>query len=215
MTAPPASLCIYHITHVNNLPAIVAAGGLISDAEMTKRGGPAANIGMSKIKRRRLSLPVTCHPGDKVGDFVPFYFCPRSVMLHVIHRANHPDLTYRDGQRPIVHLEADLRSVVVWAGQQGQRWAFSLSNAGASYTEFRSDVSDLGEIDWNAVAATDFRSPTVKEAKQSEFLLHNFFPLSLIRRIGAHSPPIATKVRAALAGSTHQPAVTVQPTWYF
>ena len=72
---------------------------------------------MSGIKRRRLEdLEVYCHPGTKVGDYVPFYFCPRSVMLFVIHRANHPELTYREGQGPIVHLEADLPSVIQRAG---------------------------------------------------------------------------------------------------
>jgi ssDNA thymidine ADP-ribosyltransferase, DarT len=102
------------------------------------RGRPACghNIGMSGIKARRLALPVPCHAGDCVGDYVPFYFCPRSIMLYVIHCANHPELTYRGGQEPIIHLEADLHGVVGWAQQQGRRWAFSLSNAGANYTEF-------------------------------------------------------------------------------
>src|SRR5688572_32706394 len=104
---------------------------LISDAAIIARGGPVAAIGMSTIKQRRLRLPVHCHPGDCVGDYVPFYFCPRSIMLFVIHQANHPDLTYRGGQGPIVHLEADLRQVVEWATENGRRWAFSLSNAGA------------------------------------------------------------------------------------
>jgi hypothetical protein len=109
MTPPPSNPCVYHITHVSNLPRIIAAGGLVSDAAILKAGGPAASIGMSNIKQRRLSLP-TCHPGVNVGDCVPFYFCPRSIMLYVIHCANHPDLTYRGGQGPIVHLEIDLGS---------------------------------------------------------------------------------------------------------
>ena len=69
---------------------------------------------------------------------MPFYFCPRSVMLFVIHRANHPELTYRGGQEPIIHFEADLHTVIRWAEANGTRWAFSLSNAGANYTVFRS-----------------------------------------------------------------------------
>jgi hypothetical protein len=88
MTPPPSRPKIYHITHVDNLPAIISDGGLISDAAMIARGGPATPIGMSKIKQRRLSLPVHCHPGDHVGDYVPFYFCPRSIMLFVIHCAS-------------------------------------------------------------------------------------------------------------------------------
>jgi hypothetical protein len=102
MTQPPARPKIYHITHVENLRDIIAAGGLVSDAEMIARGGPAAAIGMSSIKRRRVEqLELGCHPGTKVGDYVPFYFCPRSIMLFVIYCANHPELTYRGGQGPI------------------------------------------------------------------------------------------------------------------
>ncbi len=215
MTTPPPGPRLYHITHLDNLQGIVANGGLASDAEMLARGGPAAGIGMTSIKQRRLSLPVTCHPGDHVGDFVPFYFCPRSIMLYVIHCANHPDLSYRGGQGPIVHLEADLAAVVAWATQAGRRWAFSLSNAGATYAEFRSDLNDLGEIDWNAVASTDFRNAAVKEGKQAEFLLHGDFPWNLVTRIGVASQPVAAQVRTALQGAAHQPKVTVQPTWYF
>ncbi len=117
---------LYHITHVDNLPAILAEGGLCSDAMMAARGGPAAAIGMGQIKERRLVLPVRCHLGDRVGDYVPFYFCPRSIMLYLICMANHPGLTYRGGQGPIMHLEADLRETVGWAEGEGCRWAFSL-----------------------------------------------------------------------------------------
>jgi hypothetical protein len=105
MTPLPKHPKLYHITHVDNLAAIAKEGVLVSDAAMIARGGPSQPIGMSAIKRRRVEeLEVSCHPGTKVGDYVPFYFCPRSVMLYVIHRANHPDLSYRGGQEPIVHL---------------------------------------------------------------------------------------------------------------
>jgi hypothetical protein len=211
----PAKPRIYHITHVENLPAIVDGGGLVSDATMVKRGGPTAGIGMQGIKGRRLTLPVTCHPGDHVGDFVPFYFCPRSIMLYVIHRANNADLAYRGGQGPIVHLEADLNSVVAWASQEGRRWAFSLSNAGAFYAEFRASLNELDQVDWNAVASTDFRRASVKEGKQAEFLLHGDFPWSLVSQIGVASQDVATQTRTAIQRSAHQPSISVQPTWYF
>ncbi len=76
MSRPPARPQIYHITHVNNLPAIVAEDALYPDTTMLATGGPAAPIGMSTIKQRRLGLPVACHPGHSVGEYVPFYFCP-------------------------------------------------------------------------------------------------------------------------------------------
>lgn len=218
----PANPRIYHITHVDNLPDIVANGSLISDAAMIARGGPTAAIGMGNIKQRRLSLPVSCHPGLNVGDCVPFYLCPRSIMLFVIHCANNPALTYRGGQGPIVHLEADLGAVVAWANDQKRRWAFSLSNAGAGYAQFRNSLDDLGHIDWDAVASTNFSNDSytpsgnqVKEGKQAEFLLHDAFPWSLVQRIGVASQTTAIKARAALANTAHQPNVSVQPSWYF
>ena len=215
MTSPPPRPKIYHITHVDNLAAILAKGGLVSDAAMIARGGPAAPIGMSTIKQRRLSLPVPCHRGDHVGDYVPFYFCPRSIMLFVIHCANNAELAYRGGQEPIVHLEADLDDVVAWATKAGQRWAFSLSNAGARYAQFRGILGDLHQLDWAAMAATDFRAAAVKEAKQAEVLIHGFFPWTLVTAVGVHSTAIRTQAAAVIARDAHQPRVVVEKTWYY
>lgn len=216
MTKPPDQPKIYHITHVDNLGGIVEEGGLVSDREMIARGGPGQTIGMSGIKQRRVeALSVDCHPGTRVGDYVPFYFCPRSVMLYVIHCANHPELTYRGGQEPIVHLEADLYSVIRWAEANNKRWAFSHSNAGAYYTEFESRAEALDQLDWTAIAERDFRTAEVKERKQAEFLLYDRFPFELIQRIGVRSPAIRTRAANALVGRHHQPVVEVRTEWYF
>ena len=56
----------------------------------------------------------------------------------------------------------------------------------------RKDVStDLHEVDWDAVHATDFRSTDVKEGKQAEFLVHESFPFDLVEQIGvlSNAPP--------------------------
>lgn len=215
MTTPPDKPKIYHITHVDNLPNILRDGVLWSDAQLNARGGPASPIGMGSIKERRLRLPVKCHPGDSVGDYVPFYFCPRSIMLYLIHCANHPELTYRGGEEPILHLQLDLHETIEWAETEERRWAFSLSNAGAVYTEFRAQIGDLGEIDWDAVAATDFRPAKVKEGKQAEFLVHESVPWTLVRQIGACSAAVQRQAQRTLSGAGHQPPVTVLRSWYF
>lgn len=216
MTPPPARPMIYHITHVDNLARIASSGELLSDRLVAQSGGATTVIGMSEIKRRRIEvLEVSCHPGTKVGDYVPFYFCPRSIMLYVIHKANHPELSYRGGQVPIVHLEADLHQVITWCEASGRRWAFSLSNAGAQYASFRSRTQDLAELDWTAIAATDFRAPDVKEGKQAEFLVHERLPFDLIERIGVHSDAIHRRAQNAIAGGSHRPVVEVRLEWYF
>ncbi len=207
---------IYHITHRRNLPRIVAARRIWSDAKRMELDLDCEMVGMSEIKRRRLEeLEVSCHRGTKVGQYVPFYFCPRSIMLYILHRGNHPDLTYREGQQPIVHLQADLHEVVRWADRDGIRWAFSNINAGARYASFHASLDRLGEINWLAVEATDFRSPLIKEGKQAEFLVFESFPWTLVERIGVVSQAVLAQVQEALAGIAHQPPARIEPSWYF
>jgi hypothetical protein len=213
MAVPPQPK-IYHIVHVDRLPSIIADGCLWCDAEIVNRAPPGTTIGMNSIKQRRLNeLLLTSHPSLHVGDCVPFYFCPRSIMLYLIYRGNHTEMTYRGGQGPIVHLEADLHASVAWAQQNQQRWAFTLSNAGAYYFEDRCDLSQLNEIDWTAVHATNWQS--CKEGKQAEFLLENRFPWHLIERIGVHSRAIYQQAANALPAGGHRPQVEIKAEWYY
>ena len=212
--AIPTQINLYHVVHVDRLASIAADGCLWCDAESARRAPPGTTIGMSSIKQRRLEeLTLSSHPDLHVGDCVPFYFCPRSVMLYLIYQGNHPELTYRGGQGSIVHLEADLRSVVDWANQNKRRWAFSLSNAGSRFFEDRCDLDKLKEIDWNAVEARDWRQ--CKEGKQAEFLIEQSFPWHLIERIGVHSRAIYQQVANALPGNGHRPPVEIRTDWYY
>ncbi len=209
----PSQPKIYHIAHVDRLLSIVADGFLWCDAEVIRRAPAGTTIGMSSIKQRRLTLPLGSHPGLHVGDCVPFYFCPRSVMLYLICQGNHPELAYRQGQGPILHFEADLHAVVAWANAQAARWAFTLSNAGSYFFEDRKDLAHLGEINWPAVQARDWRAH--KEGKQAEFLLEHRFPWHLIERIGVQSPIVYRQVVNALPSNGHRPTVEVRPEWYY
>lgn len=147
---PPDRPQLYHITHIDNLSSIVQDGGLLSDAAMIARGGPATAIGMGSIKARWLQLPVKCFPGDKVGDYVPFYFCPRSVMLYLLHKGNHPELAYQVGQAPILHLVADLYEALVntvnCVGVMGRGIALQFKHAFPANFEAYAVACDRGEV---------------------------------------------------------------------
>jgi hypothetical protein len=70
-------------------------------------------------------------------------------------------------------------------------------------------------MDREAVAANDFRDPVVKEGKQAEFLVHEFFPWRLVRRIGVRSRMIYYRASQVLASVQHKPLLEVIPSWYF
>lgn len=212
----PARPKIYHIVHVDRLPSIIANGGLWCDAIVVQRRPPGTTIGMNDIKRRRLEeLTLSSHPGLYIGQCVPFYFCPRSIMLYLLYQANHQELTYRGGQGPIIHLEADLYETVAWAQQHGRRWAFTLSNAGARYVEDRADLAQLNEINWEAVQARNWAGK-LKEGKQAEFLFERKFPWHLVERIGVYSRPVYQQAVNALQSGAHRPLVEIKKDeWYY
>ncbi len=211
----PAQPKIYHIVHVDRLESIIRSNGLWCDTEVVKHSGLGTTIGMSTIKSRRLNdLTLTSHPGLYVGACVPFYFCPRSIMLYLIYQANHPELSYRGGQAPIIHLEFDLYTAVEWAEKNNYRWAFTLSNAGSYFFEDRCSLTSLNEINWSAVHATNWVS--CKEGKQAEFLVESSFPWELVERVGVLNKATYTQAAHALTFSHgHKPQLEIETAWYY
>ena len=211
----PLNPKIYHIVHVDKLEAIAADGYLWSDTELALLPVTGTVIGMSNIKARRMNeLELNSHPGLFVGQCVPFYFCPRSVMLFLIHRQN-AQLTYRGGQGPIVHLVADLYAVIAWAQAYAQRWAFTLTNAGSRYFVDRCDVAHLNEINWDAVQTSQWSGSPTKEQKQAEFLIERRFPWHLVEEIAVIDQATGHKAVHAIAGVAHRPSVQIRPSWYY
>jgi ssDNA thymidine ADP-ribosyltransferase DarT-like protein len=207
---------IYHISHMDNLTRIIRDGVLWSDAERIRRGLECEVVGMSEIKRRRLEeIEVDCNPGTMVGQYVPFYFCPRSVMLYILHMGNNPGLTYHGGQGPIVHLRADLQAVLEWAEGEGRHWVFSRGNAGAYYAEFFNEAQRLDDLNWDFISRTDWRDPDVKEAKQAELLIEGSFPWELIEMVGVMDQARERQAAEVVQEAAHQPRVAIERSWYY
>jgi hypothetical protein len=223
MEAPvpvPAHPKLYHIVHSDRLQSIVQSGEVLCDRLAIERNVAGTTIGMSSIKRRRLEeLELRHNPGIKIGEYAAFYFCPRSIMLYLIHCANHPELAYTGGQPPILHLEFDLMEVYRWAVQQGRHWGFTLSNAGSRYFEDRGDLRYLSDLNWDAIGANRWSgagiSSDVKEGKQAEFLVESSVPWALVERIGVQNDNAAGVAYRVIEGAQHKPVVQRIPAWYY
>lgn len=209
----PKRVQIVHILHVDKLASVVQAGGLYCDSEVRRRNLGGTEIGLRHIKDRRVKHALKSYPDLHVGDCVPFYFWPRSVMLYKFYMHNDPELAYVGGQEPIVHLVADFNSTADWAAKQGVRWVFTDSNAGSAVFEEYTDRRDLQRLDWKAISRNDWR--LYKEQKQAEFLLERFFPFELVQRIGVFSEAYQKQVCAILNSSKYQPQVQVHRDWYY
>ena len=213
MSQVPTGIKIYHIVHVDRLPSILGNDGLFCDAEIMKRQLPGTTIGLNKIKQRRLTeLPLSCYPDLYVGSCVPFYFCPRSIILYLIHMRN-PELDYKGGQAPIIHLVADLYKTVNWANANNLRWAFTTSNAGSRIFSDYNDLQNLNAINWDAIRAVSWVS--CKYEKQAEFLLERYFPWFLVEEIGVCTSYTANQAASVLAYAAHKPVIKIIPEWYY
>lgn len=203
MPRDPARTLIYHITHIDNLPSILKDGGLHSDAVMAQRDPKL--IGYSEIKKRRLNeIHVPCCGFHYVGDFVPFYLCPRSPMLFTINKGNtgHPP----GCQKSIVHLVSTMADALA----VGKPWAISSGNAGAYHTTFAAEIEAL---DWDAIRATQWQGK--QHQKMAEFLVQDFFPWPAIKQIGCFNSGVASKVLDLIKQEKNQPSTEVKSSWYY
>ena len=206
MSTVPKDPAIYHITHLDNLAGILREGGLWCDAQRIARNLISTNIGHLHIKQRRLSRPVTTSAGGALGDYVPFNFCPRSVMLFAVHKG-HQD--YGGGQESIVHLV----STVSLATGLGRAWAFTDRHAELAHALYFDTSRDLAEVPWPVMSQTYWRD--VKEERQAEFLVRDFFPWTAVVEVAGMNAKAVQRIRAALAKSSHLPRVTVHRDWYY
>jgi hypothetical protein len=200
---------IYHITHVSNLPGIIARGGLICDR--VAQDLKLVNIGHDNIKERRLRKPVPVGPGGTVGDYVPFYFAPLSPMLYAIFKNRVTG--YTSGQQPVIYLCSSTEAVQ----SADCRWVFTEGHAVMDYTDFFDDFKDLGKIDWPLMRAKYWFAtdtlPDRSRRRQAEFLVHQFFPWNLVKEVVVYDAANAKVVRDILE---EQPlTVEINRGWYY
>jgi len=203
---------IFHITHIDNLAAIVAEGGLRCDREATERALAKVGIAHKHIKERRAKRRVPIGPGGTFDDYVPFYFAPRSPMLFSINGGRVDG--YSDGQRSVVHLVSSAEAV----SAADAPFVFADGHADMDLSEFFDDLDDLNKIDWKIMKAgywadTD-EDGDRKRRRQAEFLIHRFAAWSLVVKIGVLDTEMAERVTEILGGA-ETPLVSVERGWYY
>ncbi len=203
---------IYHITHIDNLPNIIFANCLWSDAARIQKGVMITNIGHNHIKQRRLKRSVQF--GGCLGNYVPFYFAPRSPMLYVIHNKRVSD--YQQGQGNIIHLVSNADLIL---SSSNLKWCFTDRHAELAHALYFTQKKDLNEIDWELMNSNYWGNtidyPDKKEKRQAEFLVYNAISWDYIIEIGVYNDVIKKKVESIIKNTNHQPNVSQNQDWYY
>lgn len=204
---------IFHITHVQNLAKILDDGCLWCDIERKIRNLETKGIAYQAIKLRREQRVVPVPEYGVVADYVPFYFAPRSPMLYRIQKGEIEG--YDEGQEPIIHLVAKIEEVA----EADLSFCFTNGHAEMLPTEFYESLDDLDKIDWDLMKSNFWfdRKDDMnrKWRRQAEFLVHNHFPIKLIRGIGVCSKATKNEVEDILIKSGKCLKTIVIPDWYY
>ncbi len=200
-TPNPADPEVFHITHVDNLPGIIA-NGLLSDIAVCNGLAAPRVIGDPSIKSRRLTWELRLHDRPAVGSFVLFYFCPRSVMLYRV---------WRDRKQPgVVHLVTRASTLQRF----GRRCVFTDANAASGYASAFEDLARMStELDWNAFPQTRWQG--VKSERQAEFLVADLVPWAALELVAVQDQATLVRVGGLLSSASHRPAARLEPTWYY
>jgi len=203
MPVDPLSRKLCHITHIRNLSSIISEGCLWSHRESIRRELTIRDIGRLDLKRERDTVPVVRGPGGMIGDYVPFFFCPRPVMLLLLATGRVEG--YSEGEEPIVHLISDIGNVV----RSKQPFVFTDGHAVKKLSNQYMDLYDLNRLDW-AVIRDHQWADTVEDndrmrRKQAEFLVYQRLPWDCISAIGVRSERMEEEVRNVLANAQHRP----------
>lgn len=213
---------IFHITAIDNLPNILASGGLL--ATNCKPPGHIS-IANEEVQRHRATKQVTLPPNGVIHDYVPFYFAPRSPMLYANYRGTHPNAR---PQSEIVHLCTKVQTI---AGA-GLPYVFYDHHAVKAFARCFNRLEDLNQIDWDLFYETPLMGGYSQhwksthtganpkwikrmEVRMAEFLVYQRLDFRYILGIGTQSAPQAAKVQETLQHYGLNTPVGVRAHWYY
>lgn len=206
----PEKALIWRIVHRDNLAWILDNG--LQCANSGVLSPDYVNIGNADLidKRRHRVVPIA--PGGTLADYVPFYFTPFSVMMKNIHSGW--GVPQRRNEE-IVILVSSLPHIQ----QLGLPFVFTNAHAYPDWTNYYSDLAQLGEIDWGLLQRRDFKrdadDPRKMERYQAEALIHRHLPVQGILGIVCYTDVLKQSIEQAIQARNLKLQVYARTGWYF
>ncbi|PPI73056.1 DUF4433 domain-containing protein [Rathayibacter rathayi] len=188
---------IYHVTHLDNLEAIIAAGAILADQQLVER--PAVDVSAETTREHRRAVQVK--DGVSVAGFVPFFLSPDAALW--------ADLR---GERVAPHWspsahETTASQYVVLVGSLASAPVLSDGDASHVLTRFTE-----GDALVRTVARLLVDEPALRSA---EALVPERFPLDGVATVGVASVAARKRVKALFERIDASPRVAVYPPWFY
>jgi hypothetical protein len=207
----PEKALIWRIIHRDNLPWVLDNG--LHCANSGVLASSYVNIGNTELIDKRRPRPVPISPGGTLGDYVPFYFTPFSVMMKNIH-SGRGGVARRSNDEIVILVSSlpNLKSLEV-------PFIFTNAHAYPDWTNFYSDLAQLSEIDWPLLQRRDFKrdadDPRKMERYQAEALIHRHLPINGLLGIVCYTEALKQSIELEIQERSLQLPIHARTDWYF
>jgi len=207
----PDRALIFRITHIKNIPWILDNG--LWSLKSDKLDPKFYRIGMPGLIEKRRDRAVDVAPGGTLGDYIPFYFTPWSMMLFKILTGHEVKKEMPDD---IIFLVASLRDLAA----AGYRYLYTDRYAYLTIRRCSSNPEDLAtHVDWDLLRSRDFQmdpdNPSKTEKYQAEALLFEHIGLEALLGMACYSERVRELIEKELAKRKLRITLAVRRGWYF
>jgi hypothetical protein len=208
----PEKALIFRLYHRDNLDWTLRNGLYCRNSD--RQDSNFRPIGNMDLIRMRKHWQVRHELGGVLGDYVPFYFTPRSIMLYQIHT----------GFNGIEQLPNDelviLVSSLTVLQKQGIRFLYTTHHASFMQAGFHNSLDELEtRIDWPLLRSGNFKhdpeDPGKKERYQAEALVHEHLPIEYVQGIGCCSDQVQQEIQSAVDAAGVDIKVVTRTGWFF
>lgn len=200
----------YRVTHIQNLEIILNEGKV----SYFKNTPGYLSIGDPAITEIRSNRPVRIENYGNIGDYVPFYFTPRSIMLYNIITGYRDPLVPKRAAEELIILRSSIKEL-----SKLPKWFFTDSQANDMQTRHYNNLHDLDKVDWDCIREGNFEKSVDDYDRsrryQAEFLVFQAVPLDYIESINVCSQAVANRVATKLKRINCNLAVHIQPAYFF
>lgn len=149
-----------------------------------------------------------------IGEYVPFYFTPKSVMLYnIISGYRHPVVQKRDQSEILV-----VRCLIEELAEL-PRWFFTDGQGNDIATNHYNDLDSLDRVDWPCIQNSNFSKGEGDYDRprryQAEFLVSGEVPLARIESLNVYDQRTADRITQELANNNVNLPVNVQRQYFF
>ncbi|MBG6054140.1 hypothetical protein IWX81_000530 [Salinibacterium sp. CAN_S4] len=182
---------VYHVTHINNLEGILAAGALLADAE------PTVDLSTELTRELRSTARVSTD-GHLVSEYVPFYLTPSATLWEQLREGARDETRWSPAARTAT--TSDFVFLVSTVEALGDGSVIADGDAAHSLTRFATGDSLTRMLE---------RLHDSDDVQEAEALALAPFSIDAVQLIGVSNDRVRDRVRKLTSVK-----VVVYPPWF-